>query len=73
MTAEIPDFAAISKLSGKGKNASDAIIPPCKFNPASETLSAVFGDKGKHARAAISSNSLPLGVAVEIDAIFEVD
>ena len=42
------------------------------INPASETLSAVFGANGKHARAAISSNSLPLGAAVEIDAIFEL-
>ena len=33
----------------------------------------VFGDNGKHARAAISSNSLPLGAAVEIDAIFEIE
>ena len=46
---------------------------PKVINPASETLSAVFGVKGKHARAAISTNSLPLGAAVEIDAIFEVD
>jgi enamine deaminase RidA (YjgF/YER057c/UK114 family) len=36
-------------------------------------LSTVFGNKWKHARAAISTNSLPLGAAVEIDAIFEVD
>ena len=42
------------------------------FNPASETLSAVFGDKGRHARVAISANSLPLDAAVEIDAIFEI-
>ena len=33
---------------------------------------AVFGNNGKHTRAAVSSNSLPLGIAVEIDAIFEV-
>ena len=45
---------------------------PKVINPASETLSAVFGANGKHARAAISSNSLPLGAAVEIDAIFEL-
>ena len=45
---------------------------PKVINPASETLSEVFGDKGKHARAAVSTNSLPLGAAVEIDAILEV-
>ena len=32
----------------------------------------VFGDKGAHTRAAVSTNSLPLGVAVEVDAIFEI-
>ena len=35
-------------------------------------VSALFGESGKHTRAAISANSLPLGVAVEIDAIFEI-
>ena len=32
----------------------------------------MFGDIGKHTRAAVSVNSLPLGVAVEVDAIFEI-
>ena len=45
---------------------------PKVINPASETLSAVFGESGKHARAAVGTNSLPLGIAVEIDAIFEI-
>ena len=45
---------------------------PKVINPASETLSTVFGANGKHTRAAISTNSLPLGAAVEIDAIFEI-
>ena len=35
-------------------------------------LASIFGDKGMHIRAAVSSNSLPLGVAVEVDAIFEL-
>ena len=35
-------------------------------------LSALFGENGKHTRAAVSTNSLPLGAAVEIDAIFEI-
>jgi len=33
---------------------------------------SIFGDIGIHARAAVSTNSLPLGVAVEVDAIFEM-
>ena len=54
-------------------NASDNFIDqPKVINPASETLSSLFSEKGKHSRAAVSVNSLPLGAAVEIDAIFEV-
>ena len=51
---------------------NDFIDKPKVINPASETLSVIFGDNGKHARAAVSTNSLPLGAAVEIDAIFEI-
>ena len=61
------------KITGFFNSTDDFTDQPKVINPASETLSAVFGDKGKHARAAISTNSLPLGAAVEIDAIFEVD
>ena len=54
-------------------NSSDSFIDqPKVINPASETLSTIFGEGGKHARAAVSTNSLPLGAAVEIDAIFEI-
>ena len=61
------------KLTGYVNSTDDFKDQPKVINPASETLSAVFGDRGKHARAAVSTNSLPLGAAVEIDAIFEVD
>ena len=60
------------KITGFVNSTDDFKDQPKVINPASETLSAVFGDKGKHARVAISSNSLPLGAAVEIDAIFEI-
>ena len=59
------------KITGFVNSADDFVDQPKVINPASELLSAVFDDKGKHARAAVSTNSLPLGVAVEIDAIFE--
>ena len=59
------------KITGFVNSVDDFIDQPKVINPASELLSAVFGDNGKHARAAVSTNSLPLGVAVEIDAIFE--
>ena len=61
------------KITGFVNSTDDFKNQPKVINPASETLSAVFGDEGKHARAAISANSLPLGAAVEIDAIFEVE
>jgi len=61
------------KITGFVNSADDFTDQPKVINPASETLSAVFGDKGMHARAAVSVNSLPLGVAVEIDAIFEIN
>ena len=60
------------KITGFVNSTEDFIDQPKVINPASETLSSVFGDNGKHARAAVSTNSLPLGAAVEIDAIFEI-
>ena len=43
------------------------------INGASDLMVAVFGDNGKHARAAVSVASLPLGVSVEVDAVVEID
>ena len=60
------------KITGFVNSTDDFHDQPKVINPASETLSSVFGDKGKHTRAAISTNSLPLGAAVEIDSIFEI-
>ena len=60
------------KITGYVNSTDEFTEQPKVINPASEILSAVFGDKGKHARAAVSTNSLPLGAAVEIDAIFEI-
>ena len=60
------------KITGFVNSTDNFTDQPKVINPASETLSEVFGTKGKHARAAVSVNSLPLGVAVEIDAIFEI-
>ena len=60
------------KITGFVNSTDDFKDQPKVINPASETLSTVFGTNGKHTRAAISTNSLPLGDAVEIDAIFEI-
>lgn len=51
-------------------NSTDSFTDQPKVaNGASELMVAVFGEAGKHARAAVSANSLPLGVAVEVDAV----
>ena len=60
------------KITGFVNSTDNFNDQPKILNPASETLSTVFGANGKHARVAISTNSLPLGAAVEIDAIFEI-
>ena len=46
---------------------------PKVINGASDLIVSVFGDAGMHTRAAVSANSLPLGVSVEVDAIFELN
>ena len=61
------------KITGYVNSLDDFIEQPKVINGASDLISKVFGNNGTHARAAISANSLPLGVAVEIDAIFELN
>ena len=61
------------KLTGYVNSTDDFTDQPKVINGASEIISKVFDNKGLHTRAAISSNSLPLGVAVEVDAIFEIN
>ena len=60
------------KLTGYVNSTNEFTEQPKVINAASELISAVFGDNGKHTRAAISTNSLPLGAAVEVEAIFEL-
>ena len=60
------------KLTGFVNSADDFINQPKVINGASDTIGKIFGEIGMHTRAAVSSNSLPLGVAVEVDAIFEL-
>ena len=61
------------KLTGYVNSTNDFIEQPKIINGASDLISSVFGDIGKHTRVAVSTNSLPLGVAVEVDAIFELN
>ena len=72
MNGDLDKIKNCIKITGFVNSTDDFFDQPRVINPASETLSSIFGDKGKHTRAAISTNSLPLGAAVEIDAIFEI-
>ena len=61
------------KLTGFVNSTEDFIEQPKVINGASDTIAKIFGNYGKHTRAAVSVNSLPLGVAVEVEAIFELN
>ena len=62
----------VVKLVGFVNSTADFTDQPKVINGASDFLVAVLGDAGRHARSAVSAVSLPLGVAVEIEAIFEL-
>ena len=61
------------KLTGYVNSTNDFTDQPKVINGASDLIVSVFGDAGMHTRAAVSVNSLPLGVVVEVDAIFELN
>ena len=61
------------KLTGFVNSTEDFIEQPKVINGASDLIASIFGDSGMHTRAAVSTNSLPLGVSVEVDAIFELN
>ena len=61
------------KLTGFVNSSDDFIEQPKVINGASDLIASIFGDAGMHTRAAVSTNSLPLGVSVEVDAIFELN
>ena len=61
------------KLTGYVNSTDDFKDQPKIINGASDIISKIFENKGEHTRAAVSVNSLPLGVAVEVDAIFELN
>ena len=61
------------KLTGFVNSTDNFTDQPKVINGASDLIASVFGDAGMHTRAAVSTNSLPLGVSVEVDAIFELN
>ena len=60
------------KLTGFVNSTDNFVEQPKVINGASDLIASVFGEAGMHTRAAVSTNSLPLGVSVEVDAIFEL-
>ena len=61
------------KLTGFVNSTDNFTDQPKVINGASDLITSVFGESGMHTRAAVSTNSLPLGVSVEVDAIFELN
>ena len=61
------------KLTGFVNSSDSFTDQPKVINGASDLITSVFGEAGMHTRAAVSTNSLPLGVSVEVDAIFELN
>ena len=66
-------FSRVVRLGGFVNCTDDFKDHPKVINGASDLMVDVFGEKGTHARAAVGSSSLPLGVAVEVDGIFELN
>ena len=61
------------KITGFVNSTGDFTDQPKVINGASDLIASIFGDAGMHTRVAVSTNSLPLGVSVEVDAIFELN
>ncbi|MBN2630467.1 MAG: RidA family protein [Rhodobacteraceae bacterium] len=70
---EIDRVLQLVKLVGFVNSTPDFTDQPKVINGASDFMVAVLGDAGRHARSAVSAASLPFGVAVEIEAVFQID
>ena len=69
---DLDRVAQVVKLTGFVNATQDFTDHPAVINGASELIAAVFGEHGNHARAAVGAVSLPLGVAVEVEGVFEI-
>ena len=72
LSGNLDEIKSCIKIVGFVNSTNDFIEQPKVINGASDMLVKILEDKGMHTRAAVSVNNLPLGVAVEIDAIFEI-
>lgn len=69
---DLDRLVRVVKLTGFVNSTADFTEQPKVINGASDFLVEVLGDAGRHARSAVSAGSLPLGVAVEIEGIFQI-
>ncbi len=69
---DIDRLVRVVKLTGFVNSTPDFTDQPKVINGCSDFLAEALGDKGRHARSAVSAASLPFGVAVEIEGIFEI-
>ena len=72
LDGDLERVVRVVKLGGFVQAASDFTAIPAVINGCSDLMVEVFGDKGRHARAAVGVYRLPLGFAVEVDAVIEV-
>lgn len=71
-TGDLDKVVRLVKIVGFVNSTGDFTEQPVVINGASDFLVEAMGDKGRHARSAVSAASLPFGVAVEVEAIFEI-
>jgi enamine deaminase RidA (YjgF/YER057c/UK114 family) len=69
---DLDKVVRVVKLNGYVNSSPDFIDAPKVINGASDLMVAAFGDKGRHARAAVGVASLPADAAVEVEGVFEV-
>ncbi len=71
-SGDLDRIKRVVKLGGFVNSAADFTDQPKVINGASDLMVEVFGDNGRHARFAVGAPTLPLGVAVEVDGVFEI-
>lgn len=69
---DLDRLVRVVKLTGFVNSAPDFTDQPAVVNGASDLMVEIFGDRGRHARAAVGVAALPLGVAVEVEGVFEI-
>jgi len=72
LDGDLDRVVRVVRVAGFVNAAPDFTEHPLVVNGASDLFVAVFGDAGKHARTAVGAGSLPRGVAVEVEAVFEI-